>query len=151
MYIWNILSTDWVCISVSRWPYIFVYGVSDIPNTTNCISQLYDMRSISFYLIRQWLLLRLWLCWHLPDIRIYLCNEFVDLCQYIKHRTIVQYIFFPFPRYQLMLACWHPHPIDRPSFTDLRNKLETMLEATQAYIDLKVNVSEDYFLHSDSR
>ncbi|XP_064601130.1 fibroblast growth factor receptor 2-like [Liolophura sinensis] len=53
--------------------------------------------------------------------------------------------------YQLMLACWHPHPIDRPSFTDLRSKLETMLEATQAYIDLKVNLNEDYFLHSDSR
>ncbi|CAH3026344.1 unnamed protein product, partial [Porites evermanni] len=31
--------------------------------------------------------------------------------------------------YQIMMSCWAANPDDRPSFTDLRNDLERMLEA----------------------
>ncbi|XP_021357519.1 tyrosine-protein kinase receptor torso-like isoform X2 [Mizuhopecten yessoensis] len=51
--------------------------------------------------------------------------------------------------YQIMLSCWHPRPHSRPSFADLRQKLEAMLEVTKAYINLSVSVSDDYY-HSDS-
>ncbi|KAJ8317230.1 hypothetical protein KUTeg_005134 [Tegillarca granosa] len=47
--------------------------------------------------------------------------------------------------YQIMLSCWHPNPICRPTFTELRTKLETMLEVTKSYINLSVAVSEDYY------
>ncbi|XP_070212642.1 platelet-derived growth factor receptor alpha-like [Littorina saxatilis] len=47
--------------------------------------------------------------------------------------------------YKMMLSCWHPRPEDRPSFTELRNTLECSLEKAQPYIDLSVNVSEDYY------
>ncbi|XP_033756439.1 tyrosine-protein kinase receptor TYRO3-like [Pecten maximus] len=52
--------------------------------------------------------------------------------------------------YQIMLSCWHPRPHSRPSFVDLRQKLEAMLEATKAYINLSVSVSDDYYRSSDS-
>ncbi|XP_021358895.1 tyrosine-protein kinase receptor torso-like, partial [Mizuhopecten yessoensis] len=51
--------------------------------------------------------------------------------------------------YQLMLSCWHPKPQGRPAFINLRQKLEAMLEVTEAYINLSVSVSDDYY-HSDS-
>ncbi|BFY98517.1 hypothetical protein BsWGS_01557 [Bradybaena similaris] len=38
--------------------------------------------------------------------------------------------------YNIMLSCWHPHPADRPSFTQLRKKIEGILETTCSYIDL---------------
>ncbi|CAC5409559.1 RET [Mytilus coruscus] len=54
--------------------------------------------------------------------------------------------------YQLMLSVWHPNPYCRPSFTELREKLEAMLEQTKQYINLSVSVSKDYYelpSHSD--
>ncbi|XP_063436011.1 angiopoietin-1 receptor-like [Mytilus trossulus] len=47
--------------------------------------------------------------------------------------------------YQLMLSVWHPNPYCRPSFTELRKKLEAMLEQTKPYINLSVAVSKDYY------
>ncbi|XP_069139743.1 LOW QUALITY PROTEIN: uncharacterized protein [Argopecten irradians] len=52
--------------------------------------------------------------------------------------------------YQIMLSCWHPRPYSRPSFVDLRQQLEAMLEVTKAYINLSVSVSDDYYHSSDS-
>lgn len=49
--------------------------------------------------------------------------------------------------YKMMLSCWHPKPEDRPSFTELRTKLERSLEVTESYIDLNIAVSEDYYHH----
>ncbi|CAG5126965.1 unnamed protein product, partial [Candidula unifasciata] len=38
--------------------------------------------------------------------------------------------------YNIMLNCWHPQPVDRPSFTELRKKIEGILETTCSYMDL---------------
>ncbi|KAL4231275.1 hypothetical protein ACF0H5_008855 [Mactra antiquata] len=50
--------------------------------------------------------------------------------------------------YQIMISCWHPNPNSRPSFSELRVELEKLLEETRSYIDLSVEVSEDYFNES---
>ncbi|XP_045188637.2 angiopoietin-1 receptor-like isoform X2 [Mercenaria mercenaria] len=50
--------------------------------------------------------------------------------------------------YQIMLSCWHPNPHSRPTFSQLRQELEKLLEETMSYIDLSVEVSEDYFNES---
>lgn len=50
--------------------------------------------------------------------------------------------------YQIMLSCWHPNPHSRPTFSVLRKELEKLLEETMSYIDLSVEVSEDYFNES---
>ncbi|XP_052770383.1 ephrin type-A receptor 5-like isoform X1 [Mya arenaria] len=50
--------------------------------------------------------------------------------------------------YQIMLSCWHPNPHSRPTFSQLRQELEKLLEETRSYIDLSVEVSEDYFNES---
>lgn len=47
-----------------------------------------------------------------------------------------------------MLSCWHPNPHSRPSFLQLKDELEKLLEETRSYIDLSVEVSEDYFNES---
>ena len=44
--------------------------------------------------------------------------------------------------YQLMTSCWAANPEDRPSFTDLRNDLEKMLEADD---ELYISVNCDDF------
>lgn len=44
-------------------------------------------------------------------------------------------------RYKIMLSCWHPDPESRPSFTQLKIKIETLLEATCSYIDLSPNIN----------
>ena len=48
----------------------------------------------------------------------------------------------PTYRYQLMLSCWAANAEDRPSFTDLRNDLEEMLEADD---ELYISVNCDDF------
>ena len=48
-----------------------------------------------------------------------------------------------------MLSCWHPCPVSRPIFGELRVQLEDLLAETQSYIDLSIEVSGDYF-HNDS-
>lgn len=53
-----------------------------------------------------------------------------------------------FRRYQIMLSCWHPNPHSRPTFNQLKQELEKLLEETMSYIDLSVEVSEDYFNES---
>lgn len=50
-----------------------------------------------------------------------------------------------------MLSVWHPNPYCRPSFTELRKKLEAMLEQTKPYINLSVAVSKDYYELSSIR
>ncbi|XP_052249593.1 angiopoietin-1 receptor-like [Dreissena polymorpha] len=50
--------------------------------------------------------------------------------------------------YQIMLSCWHPNAHSRPSFVQLRLDLEKLLEETRSYIDLTVEVSDDYFNES---
>lgn len=50
----------------------------------------------------------------------------------------------------MMLSAWHPNAECRPSFGDLRLKLESMLEATKSYINLSVSVSQDYYTNDNS-
>ena len=52
---------------------------------------------------------------------------------------------FSLPRYKIMLSCWHPRPEDRPAFHQLVKKVDRLLEATQNYIDLSMDISADYF------
>ncbi|CAL1526441.1 unnamed protein product [Lymnaea stagnalis] len=52
--------------------------------------------------------------------------------------------------YKIMLTCWHPCLDDRPSFTQLKNKIESLLEATCSYIDLSKEVSADYYRNDSS-
>ncbi|XP_038071772.1 insulin-like receptor [Patiria miniata] len=43
--------------------------------------------------------------------------------------------------YAIMIACWHPCPEERPTFTHLRNKLEALLEEDTPYLDFCQNYS----------
>lgn len=52
--------------------------------------------------------------------------------------------------YKIMLSCWHPCLDDRPSFTQLKKKIESLLEATCSYIDLSMEVSADYYRNDSS-
>ncbi|XP_059147566.1 uncharacterized protein LOC131935210 [Physella acuta] len=52
--------------------------------------------------------------------------------------------------YKIMLSCWHPRLDDRPTFTQLKLKIESLLEATCSYIDLAVEVSSDYYTNDSS-
>lgn len=51
----------------------------------------------------------------------------------------------------MMLSVWHPNPYCRPSFTELKKKLEGMLEQTKPYINLSVSISKDYYESSSLR
>lgn len=48
---------------------------------------------------------------------------------------------FKFSRYELMQLCWQESPDDRPSFSQLRDKLEEMMQVDNPYLDLS-NVDE---------
>lgn len=41
-----------------------------------------------------------------------------------------------------MLSCWAANPEDRPSFTDLRNDLEKLLEEQEDELYISVNCAE---------
>ena len=43
---------------------------------------------------------------------------------------------FKFSRYELMQLCWQESPDDRPSFSQLRDKLEEMMQVDNPYLDL---------------
>ena len=50
-------------------------------------------------------------------------------------------------RYQMMLDCWSEKPPARPTFTQLRNWVEAMIEANSSadYITFDVNQDKDYY------
>jgi len=50
-------------------------------------------------------------------------------------------------RYQVMLECWHEHPIDRPTFSELRKKFGDLLMAStsDSYMMLEVDESKTYY------
>ena len=65
--------------------------------------------------------------------------------------------FLPRSSYQIMLDCWNAQPILRPSFTDLVNRIELMLNPTarspkpkaedepeQIYMNLSSTDTQDY-------
>ncbi|CAH1261906.1 RET [Branchiostoma lanceolatum] len=56
----------------------------------------------------------------------------------------------PEEMYQLMLTCWQDRPEERPSFTDVRNFLEDLMEKDTPYLDLRVDQSKDYYKAVDS-
>lgn len=35
-----------------------------------------------------------------------------------------------------MLQCWYENPEDRPSFAEIRGRLETMMQKDKPYVDL---------------
>lgn len=78
-------------------------------------------------------------------------NPFVfwSIFKLIQNGNFSRRIFFYY-RYQMMLSAWHPNAECRPSFNDIRLKLETMLEATKSYINLSVSVSQDYYTNDNS-
>ena len=47
-----------------------------------------------------------------------------------------------------MRCCWEEHPVDRPSFTDLRYQLDLMIEASTPaqYMEVTVDDAKDYYL-----
>ena len=51
---------------------------------------------------------------------------------------------FLFSRYDLMRSCWHGVPLDRPTFTDLIEKLNVILQTspTHSYLSIKNNAAE---------
>ncbi|ESN95228.1 hypothetical protein HELRODRAFT_87050 [Helobdella robusta] len=53
--------------------------------------------------------------------------------------------------YQLMYSCWSTSPDDRPTFSDLRCKLETMLTKDVEYLDLDLANFQASFLACDGR
>lgn len=62
--------------------------------------------------------------------------------------TFDDHIFFfcHFFSYQIMLSCWRANPEERPSFTDLRNELEKLLEeqGDEQYISVNCADFDDY-------
>lgn len=49
--------------------------------------------------------------------------------------------------YEIMLECWQEHPVDRPSFSQLRKKFSNLLLATtgDTYMELEVDHSKIYY------
>ncbi|CAH1794539.1 unnamed protein product [Owenia fusiformis] len=52
--------------------------------------------------------------------------------------------------YQVMLDCWHPTSQHRPSFTALRNQLDSMLDDSTSYLDLNMESNADYYRRDSS-
>lgn len=48
--------------------------------------------------------------------------------------------------YAIMCACWHPCPDERPTFTQLRDKLESLLEEDTPYLSFSPNYSSFPFM-----
>ncbi|XP_033634971.1 tyrosine-protein kinase receptor Tie-1-like, partial [Asterias rubens] len=48
--------------------------------------------------------------------------------------------------YAIMCACWHPCPDERPTFTQLRDKLEALLEEDTPYLSFSPNYSSFPFM-----
>ena len=49
--------------------------------------------------------------------------------------------------YDIMLECWHESPLKRPTFSELRLKVDKLLSAQQsnAYIDLRTDECNDIY------
>ncbi|XP_070576925.1 vascular endothelial growth factor receptor 3-like isoform X2 [Ptychodera flava] len=50
--------------------------------------------------------------------------------------------------YDIMLQCWREKPRERPSFTELRQFLESLLEQNTPYLDFNLDENKDYYKFS---
>ena len=50
--------------------------------------------------------------------------------------SICTNMIHPMPRYQLMVECWQSCPDRRPSFRNIANKLENILENSEDYLGM---------------
>ncbi len=55
-------------------------------------------------------------------------------------------------RYVIMQECWAENPDDRPTFTDLRGRLEVMMEenSSSSYLSIQVDSGGEYYSGSKS-
>ena len=49
-------------------------------------------------------------------------------------------------RYQLMRRCWQEDPLQRPTFTKLRDELEEIMSQEETYISFDFDEDSNYFL-----
>ena len=60
--------------------------------------------------------------------------------------TLTNFKFFIHNRYELMTDCWKEEPLSRPSFFQLIEKLEVMMQRDAPYLDLnKHNEDHPYY------
>ena len=55
-------------------------------------------------------------------------------------------------RYNVMLACWHPTPVERPTFSRLKDTFDGILtqglQPDNAYISFNLEGNQDYYTQS---
>ena len=49
-------------------------------------------------------------------------------------------------RYEMMLRCWKEDPLQRPTFTKLREELESIISEGGAYFSLDIDGASNYYL-----
>lgn len=52
--------------------------------------------------------------------------------------------------YDIMTQCWQTNAAQRPTFTELRHKFESMLESSLEYLTLDINPSNVNYYHNHS-
>ena len=45
-----------------------------------------------------------------------------------------------------MLRCWQEHPLDRPTFLEIREDLEEIMSQGETYITFDIDEDSNYFL-----
>lgn len=85
----------------------------------------------------------------LDNIVVGLCVSFMfNVVLYMCYVRCFTHGYFVF-RHDIMLACWHSRPLRRPTFTDVKRRLEQMLErSTELRHHLTFNTAENkyYFM-----
>ena len=52
---------------------------------------------------------------------------------------------FGFARYDIMLHCWNEDPLQRPTFTELREHLDDIISAGDKYLTFDINEENTYY------
>ena len=62
-------------------------------------------------------------------------GEYETLLHLFLHLTMIWFQIF-IGRYDIMMQCWSEEPEDRPTFSQLRERLETIMQKEVLYTDL---------------
>ena len=73
------------------------------------------------------------------------CREFVHAFIISRTSFAVDKLMYLF-RYEMMLRCWQEDPLQRPTFTELREELESIISEGGAYFSLDINGASNYYL-----
>ena len=67
-------------------------------------------------------------------------------CPYYINSSFTFYKLKYLFRYEMMLRCWEEDPFQRPTFTELREELESVISEGGAYFSLDIDGASNYYL-----